>query len=69
MANTEWVAPGRGATVTELLVKLGRYGGGENGGLQTELAIVRPDDALAPYDRVRAVEALRRVGVHVEDGR
>lgn len=57
--KSEWVAPGRGATVRELLMWLGWNVDVSNLERRTELAIVRPG-APEPYDRERAMEALRR---------
>lgn len=67
MFTTDWVAPGGGDTVERLaryfVFEVTGYGTA-SGGTRTALRVVRAGEPT-PYDRERAVEALRRVGVVV----
>lgn len=67
MLKTLWVEPGEGATVGELVGAMGGLPPGfAAGGVRTSLAIVGEGKVIFDaYDRIRAIEALERVGVRL----
>lgn len=71
MNQTNWTAPNAGATAKELLNALNvpsclRCDFWEGIAMRTSLEIVR-DGEFTDYDRTRAIEALRRIGVRLPD--
>ena len=70
MLKTMWVEPGDGATIRELVEAMGGLAGASRAEQRTSRAIVGEGRVIFDaYDRIRAIEALERVGVRVGEGK